>query len=41
MVTDIHTHTHTDTHTHILTYMGSNNEIKYAKDITAVENISL
>ena len=29
------------THTHILTYMGNNNEIKYAKDITTVKNNTL
>ena len=34
--TDRHTHTNTDRHTDI--HKGNNNEIKYAKDITAIEN---
>ena len=32
-----HTHTQTDRHTDI--HKGNNNEIKYAKDITAVKTI--
>ena len=34
-----HTNKHTDRHTDI--HKGNNNEIKYAKDITAIKNNSL
>ena len=38
-----HTHRHTDTQTdrHTDIHKGNNNEIKYAKDITAIKNNSL
>ena len=41
MGTNIQTHTHRQTDRHTDIHKGNNNEIKYAKDITAVENISL
>ena len=39
MGTHIHTDRHTDRHTDI--HKGNNNEIKYAKDITAIKNNAL